>query len=1034
MTNQITNQSILDEILKIRKRSIFHNVSDNDLKVIAEQCQIQRVKIGDIFVTQSEKTESMAVLIEGKAVLFNTLSNRKEFILTDLKIGRSVDLAAVLQDTPWHYNAQMKTAGTVLWVPRNTLITILKKDEDYFQYLTLMTLEPSIQDFSRVLKFRNEINFDHVKSLIHSFQLKEFDDGQVIQEQDKATEAIYLLRTGSVHVTQRNADLGQELLLRELTGSVLFAHHQIDRKQCVSIFKYVAGPKCTAWTIPLNSYLTFIDRYPFLKAEFDPSSGEGVKESKFLASTDAENFQPLKKQSKEKSDKIDGEDKDEDNFDYNRDEHYRKKFPIIIQHDEMDCAAACMAMISKYYKIDIGVSFFRNSIGVGVEGASMYGISNAAERVGFITRGVQVELEDLVDIKLPAITNQGYHFVVVYEVTSKYILIGDPEVGLRKLSYEEFKRGWSRVLLLFNVTAEFSKNQPEANKFKIYSGLLRPYAKYLIQILLISVLLNLLNLTGPVFSQLVLDRVIPTGDIDLLRVLTIGIIITLLLIVISGAIRRYFTSFMGLKLDIEMSSQFMRHLFRLPPKFFSTRRTGDTIMRLNDVEIIKHFATDRGIESIIDLTMLVFYTAAIFYYQISLGVLFLLSVVLFLTLTRFCGKKMILSIAERIKDIGAAQTYLIESLKNINTLKSFVAETSMRWKWEESFTRAGLYGIKVNHIANFLGIATDILVRGLPFFVLVYGTTKVLAKQMTIGQLMAIVSLFSMALVPLLNLSAIISECQRVLFGLVRLKDIFLTAPEDSLQKYLPISASAVKGHIQFENVSFRYGNEESPIVLNNVHLEIYPGQRVAMVGRSGSGKSTIIQLINRLYDPFEGRILIDGYDAKLYPLTELRRIVAVVTQDTKLLSGTIVENIALGDQFPDMQKVIRCAQLANADEFIRNQASGYFQYLCEDGIGLSGGQRQRIAIARALYRNPKILIMDEATSALDNESEAAIAAAIPEIFQGRTVIMIAHRLQSIQSCEHIFVVDNGSIIESGKHLELVKKNGAYSQLVRGSS
>jgi ATP-binding cassette subfamily B protein len=918
----------------------------------------------------------------------------------------------------------------------------------------MMTLEPAIQNFSRAFRYSEKVKSADIRALVLALQPARFGPEDVVVAQDSKVKHVYLLKSGKIRVLQYNPSLQSAIPLAELTENRIFGNQQIDAHRSISLFSFVAATEVEAWRLPIEAYLKFISKYPFLQSVLDRSDEDALRESRFETDKPEGKLKTRKgrSKSKKKSKKAAAtnakgahlggeapsgrigpqeEEEEEDDFDYDRPERYSKKFPIILQHDEMDCAAASMAMISKYFGIDMGVPYFRNAIDVGVNGASMYGIASSAERIGLLTRGIRIDIEELGEIRLPAITTQGYHFVVVYEFNERHVVLGDPATGLRKISHEEFGKDWSNVVLLFNETPEFRKNTAESSEYSEYLKLFLPYRRYFVHIMLISVLLNFLGLTGPIFSQMMIDRVVSTGDRGLLAVLSIGLIFVFVMSVVTGMVRHYFTTYVALKLEVEMSAQFIRHLFRLPAKFFSTRRTGDTLMRLNDIETIKSFVTSRGVETVMDIMMLLIYTIALFVYDTTVSVVFVVNVVLFVGFMQFMGGRIAMRFSERIKYAGEASSLVIESIKNINTFKAFVAETPRRWRWEDTFTKSSLEAFRIGGYSRWIQVAIEVMYRGIPMFVLIYGAHRVLDKQMTVGTLVALMSLTTMALHPILSLSGVFVEFQQTLFGFRRLNDIFATEPEDKFEKFVPVSLSSLKGEVQFEGVKFRYGNDESPVILNGVSFLAYPGQRVGIVGRSGSGKTTITHLVNRLYDPFEGKILIDGFDVKLFPLSELRRAIGIVTQDTKLISGTIVENIALGDEFPDMARVTRAAEMASADEFVRGLPGGYFQPLFEDGAGLSGGQKQRIAIARALYKNPKVLIMDEATSALDSESEAAIQDAMPAICKDRTVLIIAHRMNTIRSCDQILVVDNGVVIESGSHEDLIRKNGAYRQLVR---
>ncbi|MEI6093332.1 MAG: ABC transporter transmembrane domain-containing protein, partial [bacterium] len=985
----MNKNNTLQTILEIRERSIFNFFNSKEITSLSKKARIVELKNGDVFVTQGEQTKELAILLSGKAHLFNKLHDGKEFLAGEVKQFRSIDLSAMLVNTPWHYSAQMDSEGKVLYVSTKELLTLLKKNKKDFEYLKIMTTDSNIQDFVRPIKYEKGVNIKDIKDFVLSFKTQNFNENEIIQKENTTQTTIFLLKEGVISTEQFNDASQKENILSTQDTPSLFGHQHVENssKKHISIYTFRAISNVELYKIPIKNYLKLLKQYPFIKPVYDGTEKKPA---------DPE----IKKAENKKHEKIQEKIIEEDDtFDYEKDVKTNKKFPIIKQHDKMDCAAACMAMISKYFGIDMGVAFFRNSIDVGSEGASLYGISSSAERIGLLTRGVKVELKDIFDLKLPAICIQGYHFVVVYDVTKKHVIIADPAIGLRKISHAEFKSKWNNVLLLFNTTTDFYKNESKPSNLDIYWDLFKPYKGILVQILVISLLLNLLGLATPYFSQQIIDKVLLNMDFGLLNIIGAGFLIFIIMSSISGLVRRYLTAFLSLKMDIELSSQLFRHLFRLPASFFASRKTGDTLMRINDIHIIKNFISQQGIEFIIDVLMSIIYVLAIFSLNLKLGFVFVSAIAVLAVCTIIASKFIYRYYSETISKSAESQTLLVEGIKNINTLKIFSAEIPWRWKWEDKYAQASMWQLKMRHVNNFYSLIVELFYKGIPLLVLYMGAKMVISDTMTIGTIIALMALFAIALGPILSISNIFMTLQEVRFGIDRLNDIFSTKPEDKLEKYLPISADSVTGRISFKNVHFKYGNDESPEILKDITTDIKAGQLVAIMGRSGSGKTTMVQLINRLFEPSNGKILIDGYDVKHYPLSELRRIIAMVTQDSRLFSGTIIDNISIGDQFPDIKKVINASVLAGADSFIRQHPDGYFRQIMEDGCGLSSGQKQRVTIARALYRNPKILIMDEATSSLDAESETAINEAMPNICKDRTVILVAHKLSSIKNC-----------------------------------
>jgi ATP-binding cassette subfamily B protein len=705
-----------------------------------------------------------------------------------------------------------------------------------------------------------------------------------------------------------------------------------------------------------------------------------------------------------------------------------KRYVHVNQRDEMDCGAACLAMISKYHGMDLGVSYFREAAHVSRDGTSLLALAQAAEEAGYTTRGVRVAASGLRKVNLPAIAHFGYHFVVLYEVADQYVVVGDPATTLDKMTHEEFAQRWDGILLLLEPTPKLFEHVPQKSSYKRYWRIIQPHVPLLRDVLLASFLIALLSLATPMLTQVILDRVLVHQNAELLNLVVGGLLAAVVFHLIAQAVRSYMVGYVAMRLDITLSTTFYRHLLRLPMRFFATRRVGDISTRMNDVEGIRSFLAHGAVGTLLDGIMLLVSVGVLVYYDWRLILLVLGFALPLVLLVKILGPRWQATFKRVAERRGEAASRLVEQVGAMSTIKTLAAEDLARWRWQRAFEGSAALEF---HLVK-LGMIMSSTAQGLKMvghaLVLFFGAKLALEGKVSVGQVIAISTLFEQIVEPMFRIADQWYEFQDVRVKLQRLNDVF-DAPVETAPRRSPIRAKNLKGHLRFEGVSFGFQGPTGPQILQELDLEIAPGQLVALVGRSGSGKSTLIQLVNRLHDPLSGRVVHDGFDAREIPLPLLRRHVGVVLQDNALFSGTLLDNIAYGDDEPDMERVIHAATLANAHAFISQLPLGYGTMLAEGGVGLSGGQRQRIAIARALYHDPGLLILDEATSALDAESEQAILSNFRDIVRGRTTLVIAHRLNTVLAADKILVLDGGRIVESGTHRVLMDQKGLYHSL-----
>ncbi len=553
------------------------------------------------------------------------------------------------------------------------------------------------------------------------------------------------------------------------------------------------------------------------------------------------------------------------------------------------------------------------------------------------------------------------------------------------------------------------------------------YRKPLAQVILASLFLQVFALITPLFFQLVVDKVLVHKGVSTLTVLVVGMVCLGFFESVLQFLRSYMLNHTTNRIDVELGRRLFHHLFRLPIAYFETRPTGQTVARMRELETIRNFLTGQGLSSVLDLLFTFVFIAVLLLYSVKLTLIILASIPVYLVIAFLIRPVLRKQIDEKFNRGARAQQFLVESVVGAQTLKAASVEPMMQSQWEE---RLASY-VSTSFDASITGSLGQGLIQYVSKFsnalILLLGAGEVIAGNMTVGELIAFNMISAQVVQPVLRLSQLWQDFQQVQVSVARLGDILNSPPEPIPQNLL--SLPPTRGAIDFKNVTMRY-RPDTPDVLRNINLSIGAGEVIGFVGMSGSGKSTLSKMVQRLYAPSSGQILLDGVDIAQLDPGWIRRQMGVVLQENILFNRTVHENIALSNPAMARAQVIQAARLSGADEFISQMPQGYDTLIEERGANLSGGQRQRVAIARALSNNPRILILDEATSALDYESERIIQNNMRAIAQGRTVIIIAHRLAALRPCTRIVGMAKGEIIEIGSHRELLTRpNGLYSKL-----
>jgi HlyB family type I secretion system ABC transporter len=707
-----------------------------------------------------------------------------------------------------------------------------------------------------------------------------------------------------------------------------------------------------------------------------------------------------------------------------------KSYPFTAQQSASDCGVACLVMIGSYWGKRFSLNRLREIANVNRSGVSLRALAAAAENIGFTTRPVKASFEKLAEQPLPAIAHwEGKHFVVVYAITKKRVIVGDPAIGQRTLTIAEFKAHWTGYALLLQPTIELKNAEEKSSSVWKFFELVKPHWRVLLEVFIASVLLQLFGLITPLFTQLLLDRVIVQGSIPTLNAVGLGLLIFGFFRIFVSGLRQYLLDHTANRVSISLLVGFIKHTFRLPLSYFESRYVGDIVSRIQENQKIQRFLTGEALSVILDLLTLVVYLSIMFWYSVPMTLLVLLIVPPFFILA-FASTNILRRMSREIFNAGAEEnSYLIESLTGIRSIRSMAIEQTVRWRWEELLNNLFKKGFTAQVIGNRLQIISGSIHTLMNTGLLWFGAWLVIHNELTIGQLVAFNMLMGNVISPFQRLAVLWNQLQEIIISTERINDVLDAEPEEDLQNKPRKSLRRLRGHIRFDNVTFRYHSENEINVLENISFEIQPEQTIAVVGRSGSGKTTLSKLILGLYPATTGKVLIDGHDVNSISLKSLRSQIGMVDQETFLFGGTIRENISVAHPQARLEEIMEAARLAGADEFIQQLPMGYESQIGEGGGLLSGGQRQRLAIARAMLGNPRLLVFDEATSHLDAESERIIQNNLKTILKGRTSLIIAHRLSTVRNADLILVLDRGLLVESGTHDELITKKGHYYYL-----
>jgi ATP-binding cassette subfamily B protein len=719
-------------------------------------------------------------------------------------------------------------------------------------------------------------------------------------------------------------------------------------------------------------------------------------------------------------------------------------FPFYKQLDSADCGATCLRIIARHYGRHYSLEYLRQISYLDREGVSLMGISDAGEKIGFRTLGVKTGFKRLSeDIPLPCVAHwQQDHFVVVYKVANGKVFVADPKVGKIQLDEQDFLNGWisdvvnteaQGVLLLLEPTPDFFEREGEKmdrSGLRFLWPYLGQHKKLLWQLGIGLALGSVIQLVFPFLMQALVDKGVQLNDLNFVYLILAAQAMLFLSQVAVEFIRGWILLHIGTRVNINLVSDFLIKLMRLPMSFFDSKLTGDLLQRIYDNERVERFLTSSSLITIFSVVNLLVFGAVLLFYNPLIFLIFLLAAIAYFGWVAIFMRQRRSLDYRRFEQMAENQNVLIQLVNGMQELKLHNAERQKRWAWER--IQARLFRVNVQYLA------TDQLQRagaafineGKNILISVLAAQAVIQGEMSLGMMLAVQYIIGHMNAPLEALVQFILHAQEAKISLERMNEIH-QRPDEDHNDDAKVTVLPSNGDLSVQDMSFRYGGPHDPWVLKNLNLTFREGKTTAIVGTSGSGKTTLLKLLLNFYPPTEGSIRIGDINLANVHYKLWRRHCGVVMQDGFLFSDTIARNIALGEESIDRRQLLYAAKVANIQAFVESLPLGYNTKIGQDGTGLSEGQKQRLLIARAIYKSPHYIFFDEATNALDAHNERIIMHNLELAFRNKTVVIVAHRLSTVRNADHIVVLEKGEVVEQGTHTELTNRKGVYYRLVR---
>jgi HlyB family type I secretion system ABC transporter len=1024
---------VLDEL------PAFRAMPDDVRRVVGEAFEPVAYDFGQVIVREGDPADAFYVVVSGSARVLKRAENGEEVPLNLLGRGESFGEMSLLADST--RTATVRASGRVhaLRLDRETFTEMTRWHPAVRAQFERLADYRTVRDFLRLHSAFASLPVDGLALIAASLEPVEVEAGEIVVREGDPPGPMYVIEDGRLRAFLERD--GQRDDINYLRKGDSFGELSVleGRPRTASV---EALTPCRLLMLTPELFAQLLDQYPEFRerleeravqldslpvarvpldfAEILPAEtevtlvGPDQVEDAIAAPVGADAAEELEPAGPGKK----------------RRWWQRRRYPHVYQLDEMDCGAACVGALTRYFGHPVSLPRIRELVHTSVDGTSLLGIARGAEALGLDARTVRASKSNLDALPLPAIVHwEGNHWVVLYEVGEKDVRVGDPALGIRKLDRGEFEEKWTGYAALISPTPTFEELPPAKTNLGWLKPFLRPHKKVLIEAFGLALVAAGLELVIPIFTQLVVDNAIPQHDKELLVIVLVAMLGVLAIMVGATILQRYILAFVAVRIDTESLDFLTAKLLSLPMSYFTTRRTGDIERRLSGIRELRQFFIESGVAALTASTQLAAALVLMFVYSWQLALVYVALAPVYALLMRFSSSRlrpMFDSLEEAFGRYGSQQ---IDSIRGIETVKAGAAEEAMRQTMLARFSQIADKVFRSEFlIMTYQGAIQMVTFLSLALFLFV-GGLLVIDGDLSLGRFVAFNALVALANGPVLIMLSLWDEAQYGRILLDRLNDVIEQEPEQGEDRSALRAVPTLAGAVRLRNLGFRYGGPEAPAILEGIDLDVRPGTTVAIVGRSGSGKTTLVKCLAGLLEPTEGRIELDHVDLTTLDYRSVRRHIGVVLQESYLFDDTIARNIAFGEE-PDESRVVWASKLANAHDFVQRLPLGYETRIGESGLRLSGGQAQRIAIARAVYNRPPILLLDEASSALDTESERLVKQNLDELLRERTSFVIAHRLSTVRDADLIVVLEKGRLVERGTHAELIEREGLYHYLV----